>query len=284
MQSKGCLEKKKTGKDKLIPEQVLKLEQYIEIKITTPLFMQLEDSGTTKPHQIVNVFGGNFQSLEQFICYNKPSLFLNEHKEVTRRLFAMSKLLLKKEFKIPSFSPSDWMDCKKTEGFNKKFMKLENYRVNIIKEMIEEGQYDLIISMHFNKVKDLVSDIAHGVFRDDDVTVRSTKHQNVIKDEVQVNQWKEEDRSTIESIPHNINIMNNDQYVTGRQHRNSELPQNLVQEYTNSLQKAFRRQSRRKSGFARAKSPYEMDFHPQQNENVKGTPPTHQVNRPYLRL
>ena len=101
-----------------------------------------------------------------------------------------------------------------------------------IKELMEDDEFDLQISMHFNKVKNLISDIAYEVLRDDDVTMRSPRHQDMIKEEIQVNQLKEEDKPTIESFQHNINIIDNDQYITGRQHRNSELPLNLVQEYT----------------------------------------------------
>ena len=91
---------------------------------------------------------------------------------------------------------------------------------------------------------------------------------------------REEDGSTIQtnkSIPHNINVIN-DKFITGWKYRTNDFPQDTVDEYNNSLHKAINSHSgkcdtnRRLSGFSKAISPNEPEFHPTMNEHVQGIP------------
>ena len=104
---------------------VNKIEELINMKITGEFIDQLETAGITEPYKIINIFGGNLQTLGKFICYNKPSIFLYLNKEITKRLFLLSRTLIKQEFDVTKMRVNTWMKNKKKKSYNQTFLQLK---------------------------------------------------------------------------------------------------------------------------------------------------------------
>ena len=56
---------------------MVKIESLTGTLLQGDIIKQLEQTGVTEPYEIINTFGGNIKTLAKFICYNKPSIFLN---------------------------------------------------------------------------------------------------------------------------------------------------------------------------------------------------------------
>ena len=114
--------RKQVAQNTFQPEVLTKIEQFIGDAMPSPIIQKLQESDKVLPWKIVNLFGGNSETLIQFICYNKPSLFLHKHGIYTRKLFTMSRILLQENFKKKEFPPHHWINKKKTPSFDNIFM------------------------------------------------------------------------------------------------------------------------------------------------------------------
>ena len=129
----------------------------------------------------------------------------------------------------------------------------------------------------------MVSDIAYKVLVDIDVTERSVTSnvQSATSNPIQNSLQKgEEDGSTIQmskSVPNNIDVIN-DRFITDRKYRINEAQRYPIDEFNQSLREATstykskRNSNRRMSGFSKAISSNEPNFHPSMNEHVQGIP------------
>ena len=99
------------------PEVLTKIEQFIGEAMPSPIIQKLQESDKVLPWKLVNLFSGNSETLIQFICYNKASLFLHTHGTYTRKLFTMARILLQENFKKKEFPPHHWINKKKTYLF-----------------------------------------------------------------------------------------------------------------------------------------------------------------------
>ena len=81
----------------------------------------------------------------------------------------------------------------------------------------------------------------------------------------------------MKSIPHNINVINK-RFITDKKYRVHETQQDPIDEYNNLLKEATsiytgkQINNRRLSGFSKAISPNEPNFHPSMNEHVQDVP------------
>ena len=87
------------------PEVVSKLCDFIGGKIPLEMIQKFQDSGNNSPHKIVNLFGGNQQTLIRFIKANQPSIFLLNYPKTTGNLFQMARLMFKERFDTIDFPP-----------------------------------------------------------------------------------------------------------------------------------------------------------------------------------
>ena len=87
------------------------------------IIQKLQESDKVFPWKIVNLFGGNTETLIQFLCYNKPSLFLHTDSTNTRNLFTMARILLQESFKKKEFPPHHWINKKKAPSFDNIFLR-----------------------------------------------------------------------------------------------------------------------------------------------------------------
>ena len=111
------------GKQKGNPSKFdIRVVQQIEVlsgmKINKNVQKQLEYAGLTEPYKMINKFGGNMKSFATFICYNKPSLFLEYEVEYVKKLYAMSRLLLNSSFATTEFKTNTWMKIRKKKVYN----------------------------------------------------------------------------------------------------------------------------------------------------------------------
>ena len=58
------------------PEVINKFRDFIGQEMPQEIVEIFQNSGYTEPYEIINLFGGNQQTLVRFICYNRPSIFL----------------------------------------------------------------------------------------------------------------------------------------------------------------------------------------------------------------
>ena len=279
--------KQKGNPSKFDIRVVQQIESLSGMKINKNVQEQLEYAGMTEPYKMINKFGGNMKSFATFICYNKPSLFLEYEVEYVKKLYAMSRLLLSSSFATTEFKTNTWMKIKKKKAYNQTFLDLPENTTENIKYLWESDDFDLDIAQYFTQLKAMVSDIAFRNIRDVDASEWSVKSKGTLPSQKQPDNLsfrekdqKEEDGSTIQthkSIPHNINVIN-EKFVTERKYRTSDFPQDTIDEYTNSIRKAVtthsnkRDTNRRLSGFSKAISPNEPAFHPTMNEHVQGIP------------
>ena len=126
-------------KEPMKPEVVSKLCDFIGGKIPLEMLDKFQESGNNLPHKIVNLFGGNQQTLIRFIRNNQVSIFLIRHPKVTGNLFQMARLMLQQRFDTTDFPPHKWMKMKKTHKFDNKFMKMDPCE---IRELCNSGDYD----------------------------------------------------------------------------------------------------------------------------------------------
>ena len=253
--------------------------------IITPgkIIEQLERLGITEPYKIINTFGGNMSSLAKYICYNKPSIFLHHHQSTTKQLFLLSRHILNVTLSTKVFKPRIWGRTKKQISFNKQFLKIKGNKLRDLQDLVQADNYELDIVQYFKELKVMVSDIAYKVVVDIDVTERSitSKAQSAASNPIHnILQKGEEDGSTIQtskSVPNNINVIN-DRFIRDRKYRMNEAQQDPIDDFTQSLREATssykskRNSNRRVSGFSKAISPNEPNFHPSMNEHVQGIP------------
>ena len=279
--------KQKDNPSKFDIKVVQQIESLTDMKLNKNVQEQLEYAGLTEPYKIVNKFGGNMKSFATFICYNKPSLFLEYEIEYVKKSFAMSRLLLSTSFSTTELKTNIWMKIRKKKNYNQIFLELSEKDRENIEYLWETDDFDLDIAQYFAQLKVMVSDIALRNIRDVDASEWSVKSKETLPSRKQPNNLsprgkdqREEDGSTIQtnkSIPHNINVIN-DKFITGRKYRTNDFPQDTVDEYNNFLHKAINSHSgkrdtnRRLSGFSKAISPNEPEFHPTMNEHVQGIP------------
>ena len=283
------LEEQYSKSSKFESNIVLKIESLTGMTLKGKIMEQLEKVGITEPYKIVNKFGGNIKTFATFICYNKPSLFLNYEIDCVKKLFILARTILKLNFTTTEIKPNLWIRTRKKKTVNKTFLQLSDEEEDRINYFCESGDYDMKIVQYFNELKKMVSDIAFKIIKDIDVTERSVKsklescssNKQSLSLQKNENTQKEEDGSTIQTnklIQHNINVIN-DKFVTERKYRINEHPQDPIDEYNNSLNLAVSSHSakgdnnRRLSGFSKAISPNEPEFHPSLNEHVQGIPP-----------
>ena len=120
------------------PEVISKLCDFIGGKIPLDMIQKFQDSGNNSPHKIVNLFGGNQQTLIRFIKANQLSLFLLNYPKITGNLFQMARLMFKEKFDTIDFPPHKWTKMKKTDKFDNKFIQMDPCD---IKELCNSGDY-----------------------------------------------------------------------------------------------------------------------------------------------
>ena len=275
--------------NKMDTEVITKIESITDMLVPGKIIEQLEKSGVIEPNKIINTFGGSLSSLAKYICYNKPSVFLHHHQSTTKQLFLISRSIMNVELTTKSIKPKVWMRTRKLSSYNKHFLKMKGSELSNLQDLFHADDYALDIMQYFRELKTMVSDIAYKVIMDVDVTKRSVTSkaqseasntlQNNLQQEIHLRKG-EEDGSTIQttkSIPHNINVIN-EKFIIDRKYRIHETQRDPIDEFNHSLKEATstykskRNTNRRISGFSKAISPNEPNFHPYMNEHVQGIP------------
>ena len=94
-----------------------------------------------------------------FICYNKPSLFLEHEEEYVKKLFTMSRSILNTNFNTTEIKPKFWIKTRKKKTYNKTFLQLPEKEEETIKFLCETDDYDIEIVQYFTELKTMVSHI-----------------------------------------------------------------------------------------------------------------------------
>ena len=252
-------------KEPMKPEVVSKLCDFIGGKIPLEMLDKFQESGNNLPHKIVNLFGGNQQTLIRFIRNNQASIFLIRHPKVTGNLFQMARLMLQQRFDTTDFPPHKWMKMKKTRKFDIKFMKMDH---NDIKELCNSGDYTQQVAQY---IESMYEQICCSIKKDTlqettikDIPRKSEKMDS--QDQLEAKKFPQPFRNRFEDI-----IQPEQQTFTQKPEKGDGT--DPMEAYLKSLNTAIHHhttneQGRREHRYAAARSPYEEGFQPSFNDNV----------------
>ena len=102
---------------------ITKLERIMGEKIPQEIFKELVNGGIITPQKLISTFGGGFQSMAKFICYHKPSLFLQQFESYTQKLFILSRIELNLNLSKTEFTPKIWTASRKRQIYDRSFEK-----------------------------------------------------------------------------------------------------------------------------------------------------------------
>ena len=123
----------------LDPEFIAKMEEICDVGVfPSELLLQLKNSGINTPHILVNTFGGGIATLAKQIMFMKVSIFLDKHPNITIKLIAMSRSILRLNFNVTSIFPQKWMTIKKTKSYDTIFLAMDKTEVNNHQELIKD--------------------------------------------------------------------------------------------------------------------------------------------------
>ena len=128
----------------LDPEFIDKMEEICQAGVfPSELVLQLKHGGINKPHILVNTFGGGIATLAKQIMFMKVSIFLDKHPNITIKLIAMSRSILRLNFNMTSIFPQRWMNLKKTKSYDIIFNTMDKTEVNNHQDLMEEPQFEM---------------------------------------------------------------------------------------------------------------------------------------------
>lgn len=232
---------------------IAKLENVCDLgPFPAPILLQLIKSGLNTPHKVINTFGGGIMYLAKQLVYMKLSLFIEEFPTFTRRLFAISRLILGINFTVEIIFPQLWSKTKKTAEYDRQFNNLSETEVLDLHVMSQDDHHEAEIMLMFNTIKKCAIDLTNPINNPDifEITSNASKRHN------------NDDSSTIRStkVPTAISTQDEtqlNQFVTERKVR------------INDPESRLKSNRRRVSGHSKAKSPMDFDFHPHSNDNTK---------------
>ena len=103
----------------------------------------LEKGNITQPSTLVNVFGGDMESLLIKIMGLEPSYFLYDMIALTEKLIIFSRLELKLEINTKPIKASHWLQVMKDDSYNAQFMEYQKSDFNKMKSISETGNLHL---------------------------------------------------------------------------------------------------------------------------------------------
>ena len=111
------------------------------------------DAKYESANMLVNTFGGGIAALAKQIVFMKVSIFIEKHPDITRRLFTLSRIILKLDLTMTHIFHQQWMKIKKKKEYDKEFLNVNLLDVNNLKEMSQDLQYEMEIMTIFHEIK-----------------------------------------------------------------------------------------------------------------------------------
>ena len=105
----------------------------------------LEKGNITQPATLVNVFGGDIESLLLKIMALEPSYFLYDMVELTEKLIIFSRLELKIEFSTKPIKASNWLHVMKDDSYNAQFMAYQKSSFNKMKSIFRDRKFTFVM-------------------------------------------------------------------------------------------------------------------------------------------
>lgn len=155
--------------------------------------------------------------MAKFICYHKPSLFLQCFESFTQKLFILSQVELNLPLRKKVFNPKTWTTSKKQATCDKSFEKKPESACKILWEDPLDTEHSMAMMKFTTSLKLNIQDTTYNMTP----PIGSANNRKL----------QEDDGSTIfssKSIPANINVVDN-KYITGRKYRTSGNPQKITQ-------------------------------------------------------
>ena len=153
--------------------------------------------------------------MAKFICYHKPSLFLQRFESFTQKLFILSRVELNLPLSKTEFSPETWTVGRKQATYDRSFEKKPDSACRTLQDSLLDTEHSMATMKFMIALKLNIQDTAYNVN---------------LKNAAHIRELQEDDGSTIvssKSIPVNINVIDN-KYITGRKYRTSGNALNLT--------------------------------------------------------
>ena len=121
-------------------------------------FLTLLEKGIiTQPATLVNVFGGDIESLLLKIMALEPSYFLYDTIELTEKLIIFSRLELKIEFNTKSIKASNWLHVMKDDAYNSQFMTYQKSSFNKMKSIFRDRKFTFVMHEYISTMQRLLT-------------------------------------------------------------------------------------------------------------------------------
>ena len=267
---------------------IISLGELLDYDLPSEVVQQLMIAGINQPYKLINTFGGQMTALAHQLSYATPSVFLFLHPLLTKRLIFFSRLVLNIEINTTNISTKQWKKRKKNDKYDTTFFNMKEKERLYYRDSIFDIQFEYQVSALFASLMKVIIDTGneeiHSItsFHKMGSTYSSNKsYISKISNKSRSTRKKTksrrnvpDDTSTIRSIPISIDTSErkHNLFVTNRKSKNI-LPtfdtEKTLKKASKSSKKALIN-GRRSSGFSKAKSPLDTDYHPDWNLNVQG--------------
>jgi len=117
----------------------------------------LEKGNITQPATLVNVFGGDIESLLIKIMGLEPSYFLYDMVELTEKLIIFAKLELNLEINSNTIKGTTWYRSMKDEQYNADFMQYPKGKFTKMKCVFLGGKFTFVLHEYISNMQRMLT-------------------------------------------------------------------------------------------------------------------------------